>query len=78
MKARSAEIPVERGQLWQLDGSQVQIVFVGRSLVHFKHLRHAKQKGIGVQLQKIEELQDTLRQRGAKLVCLPKSPPLAA
>ena len=78
MKLNTVETTVERGQLWQLDGSQVQIVFVGRSLVHFKHLRHAKQKGIGVQLQKISELQDTLRLRGAKLVCLPKSPPLAA
>jgi len=59
---------LEKDQLWQLAGTQIMIVGVGKHLTHFKHCKTPDQKRVTTQIESIEGVQKYLRKHRGKLV----------
>lgn len=62
---------LEKGQLWQMKDTHVEIVEVGKRLAHYRLLPRLNQRGIPVKLGRREELEAFLKSHGAKLVKRP-------
>ena len=60
--------PFQLGQIWQLDGSSVQIGLVGKLLVHYKQFKGTKPIRVPTSLAAIGQLQKYLRQNKAILL----------
>jgi len=60
MKQRIALKPLESGQVWQLEDSNLQIQLVGKRLVHYKHYK-GKNHRAPISLSGKEVLQKYLR-----------------
>ena len=60
--------PLEKGQLWQLKDTHLEIVDLGKRLTHYRLLPGLKQKGVPVRLGGIEEVQKYLKANKAKLI----------
>lgn len=59
---------LEKGQLWQMKETHLEIVEVGKRLAHYRLLPRLNQRGIPVKLGRREELEGFLKSRKAKLV----------
>ncbi len=59
------------GQLWQADGAYVQIVELGKRLIHYKMLKHPNQKAVLTRMIGIEALLAYLKNTEATLVSSP-------
>jgi hypothetical protein len=59
--------PFEKGQIWNLKGSHLQIVLVGKTLVHYKQYK-GQMKGVRISLSDKESLEKFLAQEKARLV----------
>jgi len=72
-QSKSAEdVELEKGQLWKMeDDTHLQVVMIGKHLVHFKRFRN--QKRVPTMLKAIREVQEFLRSRGAVLVESPQA-----
>lgn len=68
LKNRTALKPLEKGQLWQVDNLQLEIVELGKRLTHYRLLRGVKQKGVPVKMGRREEIEAYLKANRAKLV----------
>jgi hypothetical protein len=68
VKKQSALKPLEKGQLWQLKDTHLEIVDMGKRLTHYRLLPGLKQKGVPVRLGGIEEVQKYLKANKAKLI----------
>jgi hypothetical protein len=44
-KKRMSLQPFEAGQVWQMEGSHLRIGQVGKTLVHYKHLKNTVNRG---------------------------------
>jgi hypothetical protein len=58
---------LETDQIWQLGSGTVQIVRIGKTLVHYKHYKTLQQRGVPIQMQSYRDLIAALRKNGAKL-----------
>lgn len=59
--------PIETGQVWQLDGSQIEIGLTGKRLVHYRHYKPMAKRP-AVQLSAKEALEKFLRSNDAVLL----------
>ena len=64
---RTPSTPIETGQLWQLEDSNVRIGLIGKTLVHYKHFRTAAPRA-PVSLTTIGVLEKFLFDKKAVLV----------
>lgn len=55
------------GQIWEVEGTTVQIGLVGKTLVHFKRYKN-KRAGVPTSLKAKTELESYLRQNKATLI----------
>jgi hypothetical protein len=62
------DVPLEVGQTWQLPAGRVQIVSLGKVLVHYKYFRLPQQRGVHVQIQSQREMIESFRRQEAKLI----------
>lgn len=63
--------PFESGQIWQMEGSQLEIGLIGKTLVHYKHYK-TELKRSPVSLLNKDALERFLQDKQAVLV---KQPP---
>ena len=61
-------IALEKGQLWKLSDTLIEIVGVGKSLAHYKRFHNPKQKGVPTKLERIQTVENYLKNEGAILV----------
>lgn len=59
---------LETDQLWQLAGTHIKIVGVGKHLTHFKHCKTLDEKRVTIQIQSIVELQNYLKDHHGRLI----------
>jgi hypothetical protein len=59
--------PFEPGQIWQMEGSQIEIGLTGKRLVHYRHYKPMAKRP-SVQLSGKEALEKFLRSHGAILL----------
>ncbi|MCS1410477.1 MAG: hypothetical protein M2R45_03671 [Verrucomicrobia subdivision 3 bacterium] len=67
-KEVKAKTDLESGQLWQVGEFHIEIVQLGKTLCHYRHLRNLNQKGIPVRLEQRRAVEKYLKQNKAKLV----------
>ena len=67
--------PFESGQIWQMEGSQLEIGLIGKTLVHYKHYK-GEMKRSPVSLLNKDALERFLQDMQAVLV--KPQPPLPA
>lgn len=64
---KSSVVPaLEKGQLWDTEDGQVEIVEVGKTLTHYRLFR--SQKRVPTNLGRIQMVQDFLKKNRGKLV----------
>lgn len=59
--------PFQTGQVWELEGSNVQIGMVGKLLVHYRHYKNSTHR-VPTSLSSIARLETFLREKKAVLV----------
>lgn len=57
-----------KGQLWKLKHAYIQIVDLGKRLLHYKMLTFPGQKGVRTQMSGVDVMWGYLRSRQARLV----------
>lgn len=67
-KSRIGTIVLEKGQIWRLEDSHIQIVEIGKSLTHYKRFTSLKQKGVPTKLERTRTVEEYLKTRKAILV----------
>ncbi len=69
MKANKRKLPraLAKGQLWKLDDMHIQIVELGKRLVHYRMLRQLGQMR-RTQMSGIEAMEEYLKNNRARLV----------
>ncbi len=60
-----------KGQLWKLSHAYIQIVDLGKRLIHFRMLARLGERGVRTQMSDIETLWRYLKSRHAQLVTHP-------
>lgn len=70
-----AKTDLEIGQLWQVGEFHIEIVQLGKTLCHYRHLRNLNQKGIPVRLEPRPVVVKYLQKHKAKLVGNRKTKP---
>ena len=68
LKKRTALKPLEKGQQWQIDNVQLEIVEMGKRLTHYRLWRGLKPKGVPVKMSRREEIEAYLKANRAKLI----------
>ncbi len=68
LKNRIAAIQLEKGQVWKLEDTHIEIVAMGKRLTHYRRLSHLKQKGAPVKLETIQTVENYLKTHQATLV----------
>ena len=73
--AKVGAIELTRGQLWKTAEAYLQIMEVGRMLVHYRRAARPETRGMPVRINSKEEIQAYLRKQRAILVdaCIFKS-----
>ena len=59
---------LEIGQLWKVVDFHIEIVQIGKTLCHYRHLRNLGQKGIPVKLEQLQVVKKYLKTNKAELV----------
>ena len=57
-----------KGQLWKLSHFYVQIVELGKQLIHYRMLSDLKEHGAKIKTSSVEGMWGYLKSRGARLV----------
>jgi len=65
---KMAAPPLAKGQLWRTEDSYVQIVELGKRLIHYKMPRELKQRAVKTHTVGIETLESYLKTHHARLV----------
>jgi hypothetical protein len=60
--------PLEKGQLWKVDDAYLQIVELGKRLIHYKLMKKPDQKAVMTRMIGIEALAVYLRRNEAVLM----------
>ena len=64
--------PLEKGQLWKVDENYLQIVDLGKRLIHYKLMKKPDQKAVITRMIGVEALAVYLRSNEATLVAQPR------
>ena len=69
-KRKDGDQPGElaKGQLWKLSNFYIQIVELGKRLIHYRMLSDLKETGARIKTSSIEVMQEYLKSRRARLV----------
>lgn len=67
-KNRVAAVTLEKGQIWRLEDSHIQIVEIGKNLTHYKRYNNLKQKGVPTKLERTRAVEQYLKSQRATLV----------
>jgi hypothetical protein len=70
---KRAARPLAKGQLWQTKDSYVQIVELGKRLIHYKMPRELGQRAVKTHAVGIGTLESYLRTHAARLIAAPAS-----
>jgi hypothetical protein len=70
-KRKSAAPPLAKGQLWRTEKAYVQIVEMGKRLIHYKMPRELGQRAVKTHTVGIETLASYLKTNRARLVEVP-------
>jgi hypothetical protein len=70
---KSAAPALAKGQLWQTDKAYVQIVEMGKRLIHYKMPRELGQRAVRTHTVGIETLESYLKTNRARLIGAPVS-----
>ena len=60
--------PLARGQVWKTRAADIEIVALGKRLIHYRITKQLGGKGVSAQISGIEALADYLRNNAARLV----------
>ncbi len=67
-KPAKAAPRLAQGQIWHLRHAYIQIVELGRRLLHYRMMESLEQKGVKTQVSGIDVMWEYLKSRGARLV----------
>jgi hypothetical protein len=67
-KRKNAVAPLAKGQLWRTEKAYVQIVEMGKRLIHYKMPRELGQRAVKTHTVGIETLASYLKSNRARLV----------
>jgi hypothetical protein len=67
-KSRLSSVTLEKGQIWRLEDSHIQIVEIGKNLTHYKRFNSLKQKGVPTKLERTRAVEEYLKAQRATLV----------
>ncbi len=56
------------GQLWEIGEFHIEIVQLGKTLCHYRHLRNLNQKGVPLRIEQRRAVEKYLKQKKAKMV----------
>jgi hypothetical protein len=63
-----AEQPLAKGQVWQTGAADIEIVALGKSLIHYRITRQLGRKQVSAQISGIEAMANYLCVNEARLV----------
>jgi hypothetical protein len=67
-KNRVSAVTLQKGQIWRLEDSHIQIVEIGKNLTHYKRFNNLKQKGVPTKLERTRAVEEYLKAQRATLV----------
>ena len=68
MKRKTSPPPLAKGQLWKINDAYIQIVELGKRLIHYRMLTDLKETGARIKTSSIEVMSGYLKSRRARLV----------
>ncbi len=68
IKSKQPPQPLAKGQLWQINEGYMQIVELGKRLVHYKVLKQPGQRAVRTRMSGIAAFEAYLNEHAAKLV----------
>jgi hypothetical protein len=60
--------PLAKGQIWKTSAANIEIVALGRRLIHYRITKQIGRKAISAQLSGIEAMENYLKTNEARLV----------
>jgi len=60
--------PLEKGQVWVTHAASIEIVALGKTLIHYKVMNQFGEKRVSAQLSGIEPMEKYLKTHAARLV----------
>jgi hypothetical protein len=60
--------PLATGQIWKTRAADIEIVALGKTLIHYRITRQLGQKGVSAQISGIEAMENYLQTNTAQLV----------
>jgi len=67
-KGGDAPGELAEGQLWKLSNFYIQIVELGKRLIHYRMLSDLKEPGARIKTSSVEVMWEYLKSRGARLI----------
>lgn len=68
LKSKSAGLNLEKGQIWKLQDSHIEILEMGKRLASYKHFRSLDNRRAPTQLANIASVQEMLQTHKAVLL----------
>ena len=69
MKLRTNRLrPLAKGQVWKTDAANIEIVALGKRLIHYRITKQFGRKHVSAQLSGIEAMENYLATNAARLV----------
>lgn len=68
LKSKSADLTLEKGQIWKLQDSHIEILEMGKRLASYKHFRTLDNRRAPTQLANIASVQEMLQTHKAVLL----------
>lgn len=65
---KKCAVPLAKGQVWKVNDGCVQIVEIGKRLIHYKMFRERQNRAVPVRITSIHTVQDYLKSNRAVLV----------
>ena len=62
------ESPLATGQVWMTGAANIEIVALGKRLIHYRITRQLGRKGVSAQISGIEAMENYLKTNEARLV----------
>jgi len=62
------ERPLAKGQVWVTQAANIEIVALGKTLIHYRIMSHIGQKRVSAQISGIQAMENYLKAHVAKLV----------
>lgn len=72
MKAKSSK-PLAKGQVWKTQAADIEIVALGKELIHYRITKQFGSKRVSAQISGIEAMANYLETNAARLVSGPST-----